>query len=346
MPPPGPGQASLIIVAVDGGHEITISDQAKTEILKKVLVFSGLGASGNASRLAFEAPKNIKIQRIKLTSPTIGPSPSAGLASLHRIAVFARNHKEYLEAACAIKDPSQLVTFQSEKRWVSAKKALDEQQLLKIYFAPIGSEGKITYEAVVKAIDLNPTEQAPLLAHRLPSVANEGVWGNTLYALSHCRSCPERTLSTLKKAEDGTALSEKFGYSYALVWEHEADAMVEPHPEEVVGGVKYVEGAVSLIQVNSYERNSAARQACVEHYGPNCSVCGFNFAAVYGEIGTGFIHIHHLKPLASIKDGYEVDPIEDLRPVCPNCHGMLHRRTPPFSIGELAAAIKSSMNGK
>jgi predicted HNH restriction endonuclease len=70
-------------------------------------------------------------------------------------------------------------------------------------------------------------------------------------------------------------------------------------------------------------------------------VCGFSFGAIYGELGTGFIHVHHLVPLALIKQGYEVDPIKDLRPVCPNCHAMLHKRTPPFSINELASALKT-----
>ena len=45
------------------------------------------------------------------------------------------------------------------------------------------------------------------------------------------------------------------------------------------------------------------------------------------------------------KDGYDVDPINDLMPVCPNCHAMLHRRTPPFSVEELAASIIAGTNG-
>jgi len=29
------------------------------------------------------------------------------------------------------------------------------------------------------------------------------------------------------------------------------------------------------------------------------------------------------------------DPIRDLRPVCPNCHVVIHRREPPYSIDEV-----------
>ena len=56
-------------------------------------------------------------------------------------------------------------------------------------------------------------------------------------------------------------------------------------------------------------------------------------AKVYGDIGKGFIHVHHLTPLWDIRQGYEVNPVKDLRPVCPNCHAMLHRGT-PYTIEE------------
>jgi predicted HNH restriction endonuclease len=64
-------------------------------------------------------------------------------------------------------------------------------------------------------------------------------------------------------------------------------------------------------------------------------MCGFKVAQTYGEVGEGFIHVHHLKPLSEIGSKYKVDPIQDLRPVCPNCHAMIHRRDPPYGIEEL-----------
>ncbi len=63
----------------------------------------------------------------------------------------------------------------------------------------------------------------------------------------------------------------------------------------------------------------------------------------YGQIGEGFIHVHHLKPLSEIGQEYEVDPIEDLRPVCPNCHAMLHRKKPPYTIEQLKDLIHKTM---
>ena len=106
-------------------------------------------------------------------------------------------------------------------------------------------------------------------------------------------------------------------------------------PEEVPEAMNFFEGAVRQIQVNAYERNRAARQACIDHYGAHCYVCGFDFAKVYGPDGEGFIHVHHEVPLSEIREAYRVDPIADLKPVCPNCHAMIHRFRPARSIAEL-----------
>jgi len=52
-------------------------------------------------------------------------------------------------------------------------------------------------------------------------------------------------------------------------------------------------------------------------------------------LAKGFIHVHHLKPLATIGENYEVNPIDDLRPVCPNCHAVIHMRKEPYTIDEV-----------
>jgi 5-methylcytosine-specific restriction protein A len=102
-----------------------------------------------------------------------------------------------------------------------------------------------------------------------------------------------------------------------------------------------VEGAIATVKVNKYERDATARLICISHHKPICKVCRFDFFKAYGMIGEGFIHIHHLVPLSLIGRAYVVDPIADLVPVCPNCHAMLHRRNPPFSIEELISIISS-----
>jgi 5-methylcytosine-specific restriction protein A len=104
-----------------------------------------------------------------------------------------------------------------------------------------------------------------------------------------------------------------------------------------------IEGAVRQITSNKYERNQQARKICIDKYGTQCSVCGFDFEKTYGEIGKDFIHVHHLQQVSTIKKEYEINPSEDLRPVCPNCHVMIHRKKIPLTIEELKRKIGNTV---
>lgn len=106
-------------------------------------------------------------------------------------------------------------------------------------------------------------------------------------------------------------------------------------PEETPQDENLVEGASSTVWVNSYERNPIAREKCLEHHGYACKVCSFDFEATYGPVGKGYIHVHHVIPLSEIRGEYVVDPINDLIPVCPNCHAMIHRTRPALRIKQL-----------
>ena len=105
----------------------------------------------------------------------------------------------------------------------------------------------------------------------------------------------------------------------------------------------FIEGAVRQITSSKYERNPQARRICIETYGTKCFVCGFDFEKFYGEIGKDFIHVHHLKQVASIKKEYEINPKKDLRPLCPNCHAMIHRKKIPLTIEELKKNIENTV---
>ena len=120
-------------------------------------------------------------------------------------------------------------------------------------------------------------------------------------------------------------------------WYASAVSQNDRLPEEVSEAQKYVEGAARTIQVNAYERSAQARAACIRHYGALCFVCGLDFQSRYGAVAAGLIHVHHLVPIAEVKHEYVLDPIADLRPVCPNCHAVIHRTTPPLEINELKA---------
>lgn len=102
-----------------------------------------------------------------------------------------------------------------------------------------------------------------------------------------------------------------------------------------------LEGGQKQFNITRYERNPHARRLCIEHYGTSCVVCGVNFEAKYGAIAKDFIHVHHLEQLAVKKSEYSVDPINDLRPVCPNCHSVVHMATPPLSIDRIQELLKT-----
>jgi putative restriction endonuclease len=107
-------------------------------------------------------------------------------------------------------------------------------------------------------------------------------------------------------------------------------------PEEFAAATEpVVEGAQSRVVVSAYERDPEARRRCIAAHGTACCVCGFSFGAVYGEVAEGFTHVHHLRPLSEVGGAHVVDPVADLRPVCPNCHAVLHRRVPAYSIEDV-----------
>lgn len=145
-------------------------------------------------------------------------------------------------------------------------------------------------------------------------------WAVLAYGVQEQHGFVWKLRDELVSALNGLGLLEDVSDSYA---------------EEITGYGNLFEGAMREITVNAYERNPTARALCVQHYGPTCVVCRFNFGRAFGEIGQNFIHVHHLREISQIGREYRVDPVADLRPVCPNCHAMLHRRRPAFSIDEL-----------
>lgn len=99
------------------------------------------------------------------------------------------------------------------------------------------------------------------------------------------------------------------------------------------------EGEWQQVTVTQYERSRANRKACLDHYGPSCQACGMSFGDVYGELGTDFIHVHHEVPLHTLGGATTVDPIADMKPLCPNCHAMAHRTSPPMPVTQLRQLI-------
>lgn len=89
-------------------------------------------------------------------------------------------------------------------------------------------------------------------------------------------------------------------------------------------------------------RNPALRQACLDKYGYQCQCCGMDFASLYGEeLGAGFIEVHHLKMISTFDERRPDDYVENLVPLCSNCHSMIHHgKEGPLTLGELRAAYR------
>jgi hypothetical protein len=273
------------------------------------------------------------------------------------VAVFARNHRKYLDSAVRrnVDQPERFTTFRASTLWKSAHYANKLHGTLDVYFAPIGGEKLVQYRAMLHRVKIYPkrgdSDTETILGFELDETKGEGLWEkdrkrvDTLYVITHCVKLSKPfPMTRLVKVSDDEPISEKYGYSYCLVYTHLGDSAedLEIFPEEIKEPKKYFEGASKTISVNTYERSKVARMRCVEHHGVDCSVCGFNFENIYGEIGEGFIHVHHLKPLVEIDEKYEVDPIKDLIPICPNCHAMLHKKIPVYSIKKLRSIIRPS----
>ena len=108
-------------------------------------------------------------------------------------------------------------------------------------------------------------------------------------------------------------------------------------PTELAG----LEGGRRSVTVTRVERNSVNRQACLNHWGYKCRVCDFDFGKTFGSVAEEFIHVHHHN-LVAVSGEIIPDPINDMSPLCPNCHAVAHLKRPPYRIEELKAMRESS----
>jgi 5-methylcytosine-specific restriction protein A len=110
----------------------------------------------------------------------------------------------------------------------------------------------------------------------------------------------------------------------------------EPETLEVTG---LPEGARTRIEVNRYERDRRNRAAAIAIHGHACMACKLDLGVKYGFAAAGLIEVHHLTPVSPLGTSYVVNPATDLIPLCPNCHSVAHRRSPPFSVEELRLMV-------
>lgn len=111
--------------------------------------------------------------------------------------------------------------------------------------------------------------------------------------------------------------------------------------DELTTTVPFREGGKKLVYTTRYERNKELREEAIRLQGYNCKCCEVNFKDKYGKLGEGFIHVHHKKPISTTNGIKDVDPLNDLDVVCPNCHSMLHKpKNRLLTVEELKAIIQ------
>lgn len=133
----------------------------------------------------------------------------------------------------------------------------------------------------------------------------------------------------------GIRIADAVAKQLEIVWSQRTSNSDVFGREELKDVTASIQTNSSRVYVNRYERDPRARALCLGHHGMHCACCGVLLADVYGNAASNLIHVHHLTPLANLPDGIEIDPVRDLRPVCPNCHAVIHTTNPPLGIEEV-----------
>lgn len=105
------------------------------------------------------------------------------------------------------------------------------------------------------------------------------------------------------------------------------------------------EGAKIRVEANRYERDRRNRAAALAIHGYSCKACKLDMSERYGAAAAGLIEVHHVTPVSQLGEGYIIDPRTDLVPLCPNCHSVAHRQTPPYSVDNLREMLASVRDG-
>lgn len=212
---------------------------------------------------------------------------------------------------------------------------ISEQELQSV-IGLLGDRAFSTYDLILKFKQLYPATWDALVEEYGEGGAGAGQYYTAYSRVAHA-------LNKLSNSEGIAKLDSRpapEGWGNAIIRYWAVATSEQEYPDEIQQPETVAEGAKKTVVVNIYERKLAARIKCIEKWGVACSVCTFNFEKKYGDRGAGYIHVHHLKPLSEIGEEYQLDPVKDLRPVCPNCHAMLHRTVPAISIKELKKLIR------
>ena len=183
---------------------------------------------------------------------------------------------------------------------------------------------KITCSVSLKGLNSKERKKCHMLIDSCRN-ANEFEKGLFFLKVWNYSSAARKIDEIMKSIQDFLEIEMPFFEGEVSRWNKDDKYIIKTFPDAVL-----TEGAMKEIFSNKYERNILARKKCIAVNGTSCKICGFDFGKVYGPEFSGKIHVHHKIPLSEIKEEYIVDPVNDLIPVCPNCHMVLHSKTDGF----------------
>ena len=149
---------------------------------------------------------------------------------------------------------------------------------------------------------------------------------------------------------NNTFSSEDLKEAFETVYNNrEEDKKIEIFDENTT----VVEGTQAIVKTKVYKRSNKLREKAIQFYTVDdrikCQACCFDFEEFYGEYGKNFIEIHHQKPVFQF-DGDDLErtieeALENVIPVCSNCHRMIHRRREnPLSLDELKEYVQEDLD--
>ena len=197
------------------------------------------------------------------------------------------------------------------------------------------SSARAVFQAVLKDCENSGAKIVLSLNGKDIRYDEESIWDTTWRQLSLRLNKGSLELGT----DEGTS-----DFNIVQIWASRFGAAVisllpleEYEIDELEG---YPEGAFRQVRVNRYERDRRNRAAALAIHGHACFACGMNFGRTYGPDASGYIEVHHVVPVSGLGDNYTINPKEDLIPLCPNCHAVVHRRKPPFTITEIKELLR------
>ncbi len=144
------------------------------------------------------------------------------------------------------------------------------------------------------------------------------------------------------KARQGSnfSLTEAQYQRLVELWGSVSDEQIEFQPT----GLSVLEGKIYYRIHRTRERDSnivkkAKAEFLKKHGCYFCEICKLKLEEKYGDLASGFIEAHHIKPVNKMKLGDKTS-VDDLMMLCPNCHRILHRGDPEVNLEKMKNLFK------